>query len=249
MPTARVIVENVFGYLGIIFWSFQLLPQVIANYKSKSAKGLSPSMFAIWTLASLGFGAYSIVEGLSIPIILQPHLFGFFSTTCFIQCLYYGGTTNWSKTVMTLFIILTVMLLAGIEVAAVYGTRAGVSHDVPGTIDAAGILPVVLLFLGFLPQYKEIIYYRSVVGVSMVFIAADASGSVFSLISLAFSKSFDLLAALNYIIVLVCDLAVVAFYIFYNKCHPSLARFSEQESLEEETKSDLQDSSSVSETP
>lgn len=69
MASTRAILENVFGMLGIVFWSFQLLPQVVDNYKAKSTEGLSYSMFFIWTLAALGFGSYSIVEGLSIPII------------------------------------------------------------------------------------------------------------------------------------------------------------------------------------
>jgi len=90
MPDTKSILENVFGILGIIFWSFQLLPQVIDNYKAKTTKGLSLTMFVIWTLAALGFGTYSIVEELSIPIILQPHIFGFFSLLVCLQCFYYG---------------------------------------------------------------------------------------------------------------------------------------------------------------
>lgn len=90
MPTTRKVLENVFGLLGIFFWSFQLLPQVIDNYRSKTTKGLSSSMFILWTLAALGFGSYAIIEGLSVPIIVQPHVFGFFSTICYLQCFYYG---------------------------------------------------------------------------------------------------------------------------------------------------------------
>lgn len=82
-------------------------------------------------------------------------------------------------------------------------------------MNAAGILPVVLLFLGFLPQYADFWKSHSVQGVSMMFITADAAGSVFSIISLALREKFDLLAAMNYVIVLVCDLVVVGFYFYY----------------------------------
>ncbi|KAF9917592.1 hypothetical protein BX616_000530 [Lobosporangium transversale] len=221
MPTAKVVLENVFGMLGIIFWSFQLLPQVIDNYKAKTTEGLSASMFLFWTLASLGFGSYSIIEDLSIPIIVQPHVFGFFSTTCFLQCIYYNQKKRWSLLKTLVISFLLAVGFAGIEAAAFFGTRAGLVHDVKGTLDAAGILPVVLLGVGFIPQYIDILRLRSVVSVSMVFIGADASGSVFSLISLALRDTFDLLAALNYVIVFVCDMVIVAFYLYFNKYKPS----------------------------
>ncbi|CAO3572809.1 unnamed protein product [Mortierella alpina] len=222
MASTRAILENVFGMLGIVFWSFQLLPQVIDNYKAKSTEGLSYSMFFIWTLAALGFGSYSIVEDLSIPIIIQPQIFGALSALCYCQCLYYGMRWSLRRTVVASSVMFVAM--AGIEVAAVYGTRAGKDHQVKGTVEAAGIIPILLLALGFMPQYADIYKDRSVVGVSMAFIAADALGAVFSLISLAFRTEFDLLATLNYVVVLVCDLLVVALFVYYNKLNPSLAR-------------------------
>ncbi|KAG0365500.1 hypothetical protein BGX24_004125 [Mortierella sp. AD032] len=181
MPSTRSILENVFGLLGIVFWSFQLLPQAIDNYKAKSTEGLSYSMFFIWTLCALGFGSYGVVEELSIPLIVQPQIFGFLS-------------------------------------------MAGINHNVPGTVEAAGIIPILLLVLGFIPQYIDIYRDRSVVGVSMAFIAADAAGAIFSIISLCFRSEFDLLATCNYIAVLVCDAIVVFFWVYFNKMHPELAR-------------------------
>ncbi|KAF9434729.1 hypothetical protein BGZ76_007544 [Entomortierella beljakovae] len=114
--------------------------------------------------------------------------------------------------------------MGGIEVGAIFATRAGKDHNVRGTVDAAGILPVVLLGLGFFPQYIGILRLRSVVGVSMMFITADAAGSVFSIISLVFRDKFDILATMNYAMVFICDLIVVAFYVYYNKLHPELAK-------------------------
>ncbi|KAF9354618.1 hypothetical protein BGX34_010900 [Mortierella sp. NVP85] len=143
MPTAKVVLENVFGMLGIVFWSFQLLPQVIANYQAKTTEGLSAKV-----------GVY-------------------------------------------------------------YATLAGIKIKKTISMEVAGILPVVFLFLGFLPQYADFLRYQSVQSVSMLFITADASGSVFSLVSLALREEFDLLAALNYIIVFICDLIVVVFYFYY----------------------------------
>ncbi|KAF9374955.1 hypothetical protein CPC16_000991 [Podila verticillata] len=224
MPTTKVILENIFGMLGIVFWSFQLLPQVVDNYKRKSTEGLSYSMFALWSLCAIGFGAYSVVQELSIPIIIQPQVFGFLSTLCYLQCLYYGQRTRWSIRKTVVGGILMYIGMAGLEVAAIYGTRAGLDHQVKGTIEAAGIIPIVLLGVGFVPQYIDIYRDRAVIGVSMAFIAADGSGAVFSLISLAFRNEFDLLAGMNYVVVLICDLIVVAFFVYYNKMNPQLAR-------------------------
>ena len=75
-----------------------------------------------------------------------------------------------------------------------------------------------------MPQYIDIYRDRAVIGVSMAFISADGSGAVFSLISLAFREEFDLLAGMNYVVVLICDLIVVAFFVYYNKMNPQLAR-------------------------
>ncbi|KAF9117125.1 hypothetical protein BGX27_003587 [Mortierella sp. AM989] len=224
MASTRSILENVFGMLGIIFWSFQLLPQVIENYKKKSTEGLSYSMFFIWIFAGLGFGSYAVAEELSIPIILQPQIFGSLTALCFLQCLYYGKETRWSlkKTIVGGIIIF--MAMAGIQVGAIYATKYGEDHHVKGTTEAAGTIPIILVVGGFVPQYIDIYRDKSVVGVSMAFIAADAMGAAFSIISLCFRDSLDILATLTYVMVLVCDLAVFGFYIYYNKLNPSQSR-------------------------
>ncbi|KAG0368944.1 PQ loop repeat-domain-containing protein [Gamsiella multidivaricata] len=224
MASTQSILENVFGMLGIIFWSFQLLPQVIDNHKAKSTEGLSYSMFFIWVLCALGFGSYGIVENLSIPIIVQPQIFGSLSALCYLQCLHYGKQTRWSLRKTAVAGVLMFVVMAGIQVAAVYATRAGKDHQVKGTTEAAGIVPIILLAMGFVPQYIDIYRDRSVVGVSMAFIAADAGGAVFSIISLCFRETLDLLATLNYVVVLICDLIIVGLYVHYNKLNPSLAR-------------------------
>ncbi|KAF9916642.1 hypothetical protein BX616_003215 [Lobosporangium transversale] len=228
MATTKNILENIFGMLGIIFWSLQLLPQAIDNYKTKSTKGLSCSMFFIWTLAALGFGSYGVVEGLSIPIIVQPQIFGSLSALCCLQCLYYGKRTQWSIKNTIIGGILMFVAMASIQIAAIYATRvrylmlAGKDHEVLGTTIAAGLIPIILLAIGFIPQYIDIYKSKSVVGVSMAFIAADAMGAMFSIISLCFRDTFDLLATLNYVVVLICDFIIFGFYVYYNKMNPQI---------------------------
>jgi uncharacterized protein with PQ loop repeat len=38
------IVTNVLGTLGAVFWSIQLIPQIVVNYRRHNATGLQPSM-------------------------------------------------------------------------------------------------------------------------------------------------------------------------------------------------------------
>ncbi|KAF9992108.1 hypothetical protein BGZ79_003496 [Entomortierella chlamydospora] len=224
MASTRSILENVFGMLGIVFWSLQLLPQVIENYKKKSTEGLSYSMFFIWILAALGFGSYAVAENLSIPIIVQPQIFGMLTALCFLQCLYYGKRTRWSLRNTVIFGILLFVAMAGIQVGAIYATKYDEDNHVKGTTIAAGVLPIVFVVLGFMPQYADIYKDKSVVGVSMAFIAGDAMGAIFSIISLCFRDTLDILATLTYVMVLICDLAVFGFFLYYNKLNPSLSR-------------------------
>ncbi|KAG0227408.1 hypothetical protein BGW42_002963 [Actinomortierella wolfii] len=226
MANTKVILENVFGMLGIVFWSFQLVPQAWETYKTKNVEGLSATMFLIWSLASIGFGSYGLVEELSIPLIVQPQIFGALSTACLLQCLYYTKNPRWKWSLKTTLIGGALMFvgMAALEAGAYFATKAGLDHQVKGTIEAAGILPVVLLGIGFFPQYFDIYRDRYVVSVSMPFIFADATGAIFSILSLVFREEFDLLATLNYVMVLICDLIIVVFWVYFNKMHPELAR-------------------------
>lgn len=38
------IAANVLGTLGAVFWSIQLIPQIVVNYRRHNATGLQPSM-------------------------------------------------------------------------------------------------------------------------------------------------------------------------------------------------------------
>ncbi|CAG8623218.1 13348_t:CDS:2, partial [Ambispora gerdemannii] len=85
------ILENLFGYAGTALLSIQLLPQVYKSWKRKSTKGLSSAMMLLWGISSVLFSVYSIGVSLSIPILLQPQLFGLLCLICHVQCLYYSS--------------------------------------------------------------------------------------------------------------------------------------------------------------
>ena len=43
------IVANVLGTLVAVFWSIQLIPQIVVNYRRHNATGLQPSMVQIFS--------------------------------------------------------------------------------------------------------------------------------------------------------------------------------------------------------
>lgn len=55
------------------------------------------------------------------------------------------------------------------------------------------------------PQYYEIYRLGEVKGISMLFMAVDALGGVFSLLSLVFKEKMDVLAAVAYSLVVVSN--------------------------------------------
>ena len=60
-----------------------------------------------------------------------------------------------------------------------------------------------LNFNGHSPQYYEIYKHGEVIGISMIFMLIDWSGGVFSIISLAFKETFDVIAGAAYGLIVV----------------------------------------------
>ena len=52
------------------------------------------------------------------------------------------------------------------------------------------------------PQYWEIYKRKEVIGLSLVFMAVDIGGGVFSILSLAFKEKFDVFASIVYVTVI-----------------------------------------------
>jgi uncharacterized protein with PQ loop repeat len=131
-------VENALGTIGAVLWTIQILPQIVKSYRSKSTLGLSaglPSNSAaqvhsntltprsIWAIASWFLGSYIVVQRLSIPLQIQPQLFGSLAAVSVAQCLYYDK--GWSKLRAVLFFITFEVLFAGFEAGSVFALWVG----------------------------------------------------------------------------------------------------------------------------
>ncbi|KAG8690529.1 hypothetical protein FRC11_010944 [Ceratobasidium sp. 423] len=208
MPVSEA-AENILATIGTVLWTAQLVPQVVKSFREKSTEGLSPWLMFIWALSAWFLGVYAIVQNISIPIILQPQLFGALAALSWIQCLYYGGKK--SKAFCISLYLLFLATMAGFEVGISLVVRASrtdrAGDEWPTRV--MGIMSALLIALGLLPQYWEIWKRKEVVGISMVFMSVDMLGGVFSVLSLVFQAQFDSVAAVSYILVVVLDGIVV----------------------------------------
>jgi uncharacterized protein with PQ loop repeat len=112
------IAQQIFGYLALVFWSFQLVPQAWKNYKNKSAEGLSAGMLWIWIASSVFVGVYCLLADLALPLFLQPELFSFFTLICIVQESYYDR--KWPLIKALSFFILVVVMFGGLQAAFYY---------------------------------------------------------------------------------------------------------------------------------
>jgi hypothetical protein len=71
----------------IVDW--QLIPQIIINYRRHNATGLQPTMMFLWACAGVPLGVYNIVENFNIALRIQPQILTVLSLITFSQCVYY----------------------------------------------------------------------------------------------------------------------------------------------------------------
>ncbi|KAF8473632.1 PQ loop repeat-domain-containing protein [Russula ochroleuca] len=203
MPV-NALAENIFGTIGAILWTVQLIPQLIKSYRTKSTEGLSPWLVFLWGVAAIPVGVYVTVQDLNVPLIVQPQLFGIFSLLSWGQCMYYGAARSrlWCAVVLGS----TLVVWGALEAAIVFALRPSYRSGSPAGKSGLrffGILSSILISGGLLPQFYEIYKHGAVLGISLTFMAVDCLGGVFSILSLIFKRHVDVLAAVAYALVVV----------------------------------------------
>ncbi|BGO92459.1 hypothetical protein NBRC10512_000270 [Rhodotorula toruloides] len=197
MVAPNTALENVFGTLGAVCWSIQLVPQIWKSWRKKDTAGLSTGMMLIWFVSGIWLGAYCYTSGLSVPLVVQPQAFCLFSAIAWAQCLVYDSKwKTWKAVSIATFVC---ALAAGIEAALIFGTKALQDRGNNKMNQALGIIAAVFIVAGLLPQYWEVYKYRAVIGISLVFLLVDLLGGVFSFLSLVWTPPpFDTLACVSY---------------------------------------------------
>ncbi|KAI0047850.1 hypothetical protein FA95DRAFT_1451387, partial [Auriscalpium vulgare] len=209
MPVNHV-AENVFGTLGTVLWTIQLIPQIWKSWRAKKTEGLSPWLVLIWSLSAIPLGVYVIVQNLNIPLIVQPQLFGSLALVSWAQCMYYdrGRSRRWCISATLAILIMFATLETGLVYAVRPAYRRGDSSGKRG-VQFFGIVSSVMISLALLPQYYEIYRHRAVVGISITFMLVDLLGGLFSALSLVFKKHFDVIAGTAYSMVVLLDGIVI----------------------------------------
>ncbi|GAA99778.1 uncharacterized protein L969DRAFT_95692 [Mixia osmundae IAM 14324] len=219
------------GTLGAILWSIQIFPQLYHTYRRKTTVGFSAWMVASWCVGGLFLGSYNIVSGVNVALIVQPQCFTVLLLCCFGQYLHYDYDPKRFTTFTCAALVSAVSaLIGGLEVGFVYAIRAGRRHGVDWPATLFGVLSLVFIAGGLLPQYYEIYRFKRVLGMSFIFLFVDLMGGVFSLLSLVFSQSFEGLAAGSYIAVIALEAGIFLLAAILN---PIAARNEEMRSTED----------------
>ncbi|KAH7038492.1 PQ loop repeat protein [Macrophomina phaseolina] len=200
------VAANVLGTIGAVCWSVQLIPQIIINYRRHHATGLQPAMMMWWAWAGVPLGVYNIVQSFNIALQVQPQILSFLSLVTWIQCYHYQR--NWKLLHSLAVIIPIASFMAGIETALVFALRIAVQRDVRWPLTLMAVLAAVFLAAGVLRHYWDIWVHRTVRGISWLFVAIDAAGDLFSLISVFFQPEIDVLGMVTYGVELVLWLGV-----------------------------------------
>ncbi|EJU03661.1 PQ-loop-domain-containing protein [Dacryopinax primogenitus] len=225
MPVNPVL-ENVFGTLGTVCWCVLFVPQAWKSWRDKSTYGLSPLMVLLWSSCALPLGVYNIASSANIPLILQPQLFGTVGAICWVQCLYYEKHISFERSLLILVAFLAV--IGGLQVAFVFAVRHALAEGNERPLQFFGVMTVVTIYAGVIPQLYEIWKIKEVAGLSLVFMIVDILGGVFSTLSLVFNKSIDPLLAFSYISVIVLNSFIILLYIILN---PLAARRRQREAV------------------
>ncbi|OCL11543.1 hypothetical protein AOQ84DRAFT_287068 [Glonium stellatum] len=208
------IAANILGTIGAICWSVQLIPQIIINYRRHNTIGLQPSMMMLWAWAGVPLGVYNIVENFNIALRIQPQILTFLSLTTWIQCFYYEK--HWSTLHALAVVVPIATLMGGIQTALIIALRISHSKQVQWPITLMAVLSASLLSAGVLRHYWDIYVHRTVRGISFIFVAIDAAGDLFSLISILFQPTLDAIGLVIYGAELVLWIGVFACGGYFN---------------------------------
>ncbi|KAK4498269.1 hypothetical protein PRZ48_010927 [Zasmidium cellare] len=205
---------NVFGTLGAVCWSVQLIPQIVINWRRHNATGLQPTMMMLWAWAGVPLGVYNIVSNFNIALQIQPQILAVLSLLTWIQCYYYEQ--KWSIARSLAVVLPIACIMAGIEVALVFALRIGVKRGVHWPVTLIAVLAAAFLALGVLRHYWDIYVHRTVRGISFLFVGIDALGDLTSIISVVFQPYLDVLGLVIYGAELVLWIGIFACGGYYN---------------------------------
>ncbi|ORX97256.1 hypothetical protein K493DRAFT_186270, partial [Basidiobolus meristosporus CBS 931.73] len=197
----------VLGWIASLFWAFQLAPQVYKNAREKSCEGLSILMMIAWYMSGCLSTPYAILVDLILPLRIQPQFFAFFAGVCVVQCLHYQWKTHWLK--LSSIVVVNIIVASGVEAGLILGLRVMTQNPIQWILDVLGILPSVLIVIGYIPQYYDILKTRNAEGISILFMSIDITGGLLSAVSLIYHEVVDWFAMSMYLAVVILDFGII----------------------------------------
>ncbi|KAJ2080726.1 hypothetical protein H4R24_002868 [Coemansia sp. RSA 988] len=158
------------------------------------------------------YGIYAVAANLYFGLIIQPQIFAAFTLVNIIQVYWYSY--RWSLVKIAAVGTLLCAVYAGLHVGLWRAEVVAIDRGQDKLVTFLGVLPAILIALGFFPEFYVCIKEQSV-EMSNFFIMLDILGGVFSTISLAFDHTFDYVASITYLIVVLLDIVLVIMKLYF----------------------------------
>ncbi|KAI0007403.1 PQ-loop-domain-containing protein, partial [Xylariaceae sp. FL0662B] len=84
------VLSGIFGSISLTAWICLLIPQLITNFKAKSAEGLSMAFLAVWLFGDLANLSGALVTGLAPTVTALAGYFCLSDIILIAQCVYYN---------------------------------------------------------------------------------------------------------------------------------------------------------------
>lgn len=108
------------------------------------------------------------------------------------------------------------IVMGGIQATLIIGLRILITRHIEWPMTLMAVLSAVLLAAGVLRHYWDIWVHQTVRGISFIFVGIDAAGDLFSLASVVFQPTLDILGMVIYGSELILWLGVFACGGYFN---------------------------------
>jgi hypothetical protein len=107
-------------------------------------------------------------------------------------------------------------IMGAIQAGLIIGVRHAKERDIKWPSILMAVASAVLLAAGVLRHYVDVYVHRTVRGISFIFVGIDALGDLFSLVSVVFQPTLDVLGMVIYATELVLWIGIFICGAYYN---------------------------------
>jgi hypothetical protein len=120
--------------------------------------------------------------------------------------------------------------MGGVEAGLIFAIRHAKKEGLQWPSIVMSAASATLLAAGVLRHYVDVYFYRSVRGISFIFVGIDALGDIFSLVSVVFQRKLDVLGMVIYGTELVLWIGIFMCGAYYNVIPWAIAKRAEKKS-------------------